>query len=135
VLDPIPIDHAQGVTVKITLVLGVALSLSTLAAGAQTAPARVYGSFWELGAMRAHFDLKVGPDEAQRLPMSGGRSIEVARAGTAGPTVRFLDAKGHELQAAKFGNGTADKSVTVAVCGANVVISSHESANDPCSTQ
>ena len=124
----------KGPQLKTSIVLGVALSLSTLVAGAQTAPARVSGSFWERGAMRAHFDLRVGPGESQRLPLTGGRSIEVARAGTDGPTVRFLDSKGRELQSAQFGKGTADRSVTVAACGANVVISSRESADDPCST-
>ena len=119
---------------KATIAFGVALSASALSASAQTASARVSGAFWELGAMRAHFDLVVGPGESKRLPLSGNRSIEVARAGTAGPTIRFLDPKGHELQSAKFGNGTADRSVAVAACDANVIITSPESANDPCST-
>ena len=116
---------------KTSIALGIALSLNTLGASAQTAVAPVSGSFWEDGTMRAHFDLKVGPGETQRLPLSGDRSIEVARSGTDGPTVRLLDSKGQELQSAALGDGTSERSVRIAICGANITISSPENASDP----
>lgn len=116
---------------KISIALAVALSLGAFGARAQTAVIPVSGSFWEDGMMRAHFDLKVGPGQTQRLPVGDDRIIEVARSGDGGPTIRLLDAKGRELQSATLGNNATDKSVRVSVCGASIAISSPESAGKP----